>query len=120
MFKFSSRFILSIRREAFRRRVWFRVLSSAERAILTLTPRCVDTVRSPVLALIIARILAKIKKALMSPLAAFRSLVARPLAERLSRIAQKWGYVGVHEWIWDEGFINYLAVCKYNDISISI
>ena len=118
MFRFSSSFLLSLRREAFRRRVWFRVLSSAERAILTLAPKCVDTVKSPVLALAIARIVVKIRKALMSPLAVFRSLVARPLAERLSRIAQKWGYVGVHEWIWDEGFINYLAVCKYNDISI--
>ena len=118
MFRFSSSFLLSLRREAFRRRVWFRVLSSAERAILTLAPKCVDTVKSPVLALAIARIVVKVRKALMSRLAAFRSLVARPLAERLSRIAQKWGYAAAREWAEDEAFINYLAVCKYNDITI--
>ena len=118
MVVFSSGFLVSVRRRALRGRVWFKVLDGAERAILTLAPRCVEVVRSPMLVDAVAKILVKVAEALRTPLARFRSQVARPLAEKISLIAQKWGNLAAEAWAGDRGFIQYLAVCKFNDISI--
>ena len=118
MVEFSSSFLLSGRRKALRSRVWFRVLSSTERAILSLAPRCVDVVRSPRLIDIVAKILVKVAEALRTPLERFRSQVAKPLAEKISLVAQKWGNVSAKLWALDKGFIQYLAVCRFNDITI--
>jgi len=118
MVEFSSGFLVSVRRRALRGRVWFRVLDGAERAILTLAPRCVEVVRSPMLVDAVAKILVKVAEALRTPLARFRSQVARPLAEKISLIAQEWGNLAAEAWVRDKGFIQYLAVCKFNDISI--
>jgi len=118
MVEFSSAFLLRVRRRALRSRVWFRVLDSAERGILSLVPRCVEVVRSPELILAVARIVVKIEEALRSPLERFRSQVAKPLAVRISCLAQSWGYEGAEAWADDEAFIGCLAVNKFNDISL--
>ena len=118
MVEFSSGFLVSVRRRALRGRVWFKVLDGAERAILTLAPRCVEVVRSPMLVDAVAKILVKVYEALRSPLERFRSQVAMPLAAEISSIAQKWGNLDAEAWARDKGFIRYLAVCKFNDISI--
>jgi hypothetical protein len=118
MVEFSSVFLVSLRRKALRGRVWFKVLDRAERAILTLAPRCVEVARSPMLIDALAKILVKITEALMSPLGHFRSQVAMPLAEKISLIAQKWGNLSAEAWARDKGFIQYLTVCKFNEISI--
>jgi len=115
MVEFTSEFLLKIRHKALRFKVWFKVLNDLERGILTLAPKCVDKVRSEHLALSIARIIVKIKMALVSPLQIFRSKIARPLALRISLIAQKWGLKEAASWVEDSRFITYLAVVKFND-----
>jgi hypothetical protein len=118
MVEFSSVFLVSVRRKALRGRVWFKVLDRVERAILTLAPRCIEVARSPMLIDALAKILVKVAEALMSPLERFRNQVARPLAGKISLIAQKWGNLDAEAWAFDKGFIRYLAVCKFNDITI--
>ncbi|MEM2889698.1 MAG: hypothetical protein QXR42_09565 [Candidatus Bathyarchaeia archaeon] len=118
MVEFSSSFLVSVRQRALRCRIWFKALNSAERAILTLAPRCVDAVKSPLLVDAVAKIIVKITEALRSPLERFRSQVAVPLAERISRVAQNWGNTQAKDWAFDKGFIQYLAVCKFNDVTV--
>ncbi|MBS7633227.1 hypothetical protein KEJ15_06390 [Candidatus Bathyarchaeota archaeon] len=118
MIEFSSSFILSIRQRALRSRIWFKALNSAERAILTLAPKCVDAIKSPLLVDAVAKIIVKVAEALRSPLERFRSQVAAPLAEKISLIAQKWGNTQAKDWAFDKGFVQYLAVCKFNDVTV--
>jgi hypothetical protein len=112
--EFNSNFLLTMRRHALRRGVWFRVLDNAERAILSLVPRCMEKPRSSRLIDMLAKILVKIENALKSPIADLVSQVGRPLAKTLSRIAQKWGHETAGEWASNEGFWRYLAIESLN------
>ena len=114
MVEFSSCFFLKLRREALRRRVWFRVLNRTERALLYLVPRCMKRPKNATLIDVLAKIVVKIKDALMSPVADLISQVGRPLASRLSRIAQERGHKTAGEWATDEGFAEYLTIVKMN------
>ncbi|MCS7119988.1 MAG: hypothetical protein RMJ07_06405 [Nitrososphaerota archaeon] len=118
--RFGRDFLMSIKRRAIRCGVWFRVLGSAERAILSLAPKCVDTVKSPLLVDAIARIVVKVAEAMRSPLERLRSQIAAPLADRISRLAIGWGNPSAISWAKDKGFIQYLAVCKLNDVTIYV
>jgi hypothetical protein len=46
MTRFGTVFLLRMRALALRKGVWFRILNSAERAILYLVPECMETPRS--------------------------------------------------------------------------
>jgi hypothetical protein len=119
MVEFSSGFFLKLRREALRRRVWFRVLNCTERALLYLVPRCTETPRNTTMIDMLAKIIVKIKDALNSPMADLVNRVGKPLALRLSRIAQEWGHKTAGEWASDEGFARYLAMRHLNSVARS-
>jgi hypothetical protein len=71
--------------------VWFRVLDRCEGAIVSLTIRCVDEVRSVKLASILAAIVAKIAEALRGVVERMTESFGREFAFRLSLIAFVWG-----------------------------
>ena len=112
---FDSVFLLKVRREAFRKRVWFKVLNSAERALLNLVPRCMEKPRSAKLIEILAKIIVKIKNALKSQISHLINQVGRPLAKRLSLIAMSWGYKLADEWAADERFAKFLTIMDLNN-----
>jgi hypothetical protein len=116
MARFDSVFLLKMRAHALRKGVWFRVLNSAERAILYLVPRCMETPRSSKLIDMLAKIVVKIKDALKSNVSILTSQVGVPLARTLSRIALKWGHKTAAEWIMDAGFARYLAIVNMNSM----
>lgn len=116
MVEFDSAYLLRMRREALRKGVWFKVLDSAERAMLSLVPRCMEKPRSSKLIDMLAKMIVKVKDALKSEIGNFISRVGRPLARKFSQIAQKWGHKTAHEWATDEGFAKYLAIVNINDI----
>ena len=103
-------YLAELRRRAVRRGVWWRALDRVERGLVDLTLRYVSRVRSLTLAAALARVVVKIKRALVSPLRRFMGLVGRPMAVRVSRIAVGWGYRSAWKWAEDEGFIRYLTV----------
>jgi len=107
--------LVSFKRKALRRRVWFRALSKIERGIVDLTIRCVDRVRSWKLALIIGRIRCKIFKALRSRFLEKAETAGYDLAERVSMIAVSWGYTEASSWKRDIGFVRYLGVNALNN-----
>lgn len=102
--------LAKIKSKAIRRGVWFKVLSGAERAYMGLTIRVVERVRSFLLAKVLTSILKKLLSAMESWVVCLIGEVGRSLAQKLSRIAQKWGNKPAVKWADDHGFIQYLAV----------
>ena len=107
---FSRAELISVRRRALRRGVWFRVLGRVERGVIDLTIRCVETIRSPTLAGVIRRVLNKLADAMRGRVERLMGTVGRPLAARLSEVAQAWGNASAREWAFDLGLIRYLTI----------
>jgi hypothetical protein len=99
-----------IRLLALRRRVFFKVLNRVERALFYLATKVVIRVRSRVLADALNSIVEKLIDAMESTVSRQMKHIGVPLAEKISRIAQKWGNMSASEWARDRGFIQYLAI----------
>lgn len=106
--------LTKMRSKAIRRGIWFKVLSGAERAYMGLAIRVVERVRSLLLAKVLTSILKKVLSAMESRVARIMRKVGHPLAQKLSRIAQKWGNKSAIQWADEHGFIQYLAVNHIN------
>lgn len=119
MVEFGSVFFLKLRRDALRKRVWFKVLNSTERALLYLVPRCMEKPKNATLIDVLAKIVVKIKDALKSPFVDLTNRVGKPLALRLGRMAQEWGHKTAGEWASDEEFARYLAMRHLNNVARS-
>ncbi|MEM2319733.1 MAG: hypothetical protein QXW82_06320 [Candidatus Bathyarchaeia archaeon] len=103
-------YLLGLKEAAKRRRVLNKVLSREEKAVLDLTVKCVSKPRSPRMIDLLAKIVVRIKAAVVSPLKRFMGQIGRPLAMKISRIAARWGYTAAEKWAEDEGFIRFLTV----------
>jgi hypothetical protein len=100
---------------AVRRGLWFRVLSALERAVVDLTLKVVERVRSSVLRGILKSIASKVVEALKSRSFKERAMaIGRALAERLARIAERLGNKRAREWAEDPNFVMYLGVSWLN------
>lgn len=106
--------LVKVRREAQKKKAWFKVLCKRERDIMNLTINCVEAVRSPVLAKIVKAIITKLKKALESHVERLVRTIGRSNALELCRIAESWGNKVAHQWNEDDGFARYLAVTYHN------
>lgn len=100
-----------------RRRIWFKALSSLERGLVDSVIKVIDRPRSPKLIEALARIIVKVKKAMISPLRRLMEQVGKPLARRISIVALRWGNRSAAKWAEDEGFIKYLTIMDINNIS---
>jgi hypothetical protein len=100
---------------AVRRNLWFKALSTMERAIVDLTIRVVERVRSSVLKGALKAIASKIVEALKAKSFRERAIViGRALAERLVRIAERLGNKRAREWAENPSFVVYLGVSWLN------
>lgn len=114
VFMLTSDYLARTKRMAMRKRVWFKVLSSLERGLVDSVIRVVDRPRSLTLIKVLARIVLKIKRALMSPVRRLMEEVGRPLAKKISMIALRWGNKSAAEWAEDQTLIRYLAIVDLN------
>ena len=105
---------MKIKAKALRRRVWFRALSRVERGIVDLTIRCVERVRSSVLARTISNIVGKILKTLESGFLEKVNKVGSDVAEKVCRIALGWGNASASRWRRDVDFVRFLGVNAVN------
>ena len=110
---FSRSELVSIRRKALRRRVWLRVLNRTERALIDLTIRVVDVVRSNRLARVLSIPIGKLRKAMKNLVERARE-IGGPLVERLSRVAQAWGNSEASSWVKDESFAEFMGLMAMN------
>jgi hypothetical protein len=111
----NKRQLAKLRLKAKRAGVWFRVLPRIDRALVDLTIRVADSVRSITLAKHLLAVTMKLEGLLESRiLRAFRD-IAPKVAQKLSLMAQEWGNSSAKSWISNVSFLKFLAVMHIND-----
>ena len=106
--------LLKTKSKAVRKGVWYEALSRAERAIVDLTIKCVENVRSPTLTKTIAKIISKITQTLGKCFMDKAQEIGSDLAKHLSMFAEKWGNKTAQKWKRDKQFIEFLGVTALN------
>jgi len=106
--------LTKIKSRALRTRVWFRALSKVERAILDLTIKCVENVRSRVLEGTISTITNKIMRSLEDVFLEKAERIGQDIAEALCAIGERWGNKTSSAWKCDRCFIRFLGVNALN------
>lgn len=106
--------LAKIKSKALRARVWFRALSKVERAIIDLTIKCVEEVRSNVLAVTISTIVGKILQCLEEGFMTRAERAGHEIAERLCAVGERWGNEACSTWKCDKCFIRFLGVNVLN------
>ena len=112
--------LLRLKSKAFRSGAWFRVLKSAERALVDATIRVIDQVRSSVLANALLSVVGKLLDASKSRVEIAVKEFGQPYARKLSSLAQKWGNKSARRWMFDPSFARYIAVMHINSHGISL
>jgi 5-carboxymethyl-2-hydroxymuconate isomerase len=104
-----------IKSRALRAKVWFRALSKVERAIVDLTIRCVEKVRSIVLAGAISTIVTKILKSLEEDFVVTADRIGYEIAEMLCTLGERWGNKTCFTWKCDKYYVRFLGVNALNN-----
>ncbi len=102
--------LVKVKLKAIRAGVWFRALPKIDRALVDLTIKVSDSVRSAFLAQRILLVARKLEGFLESKFARAVREVGLPIARRLSQVAQQWGNIRAVEWARDLDFARYWAV----------
>lgn len=95
---------------AIRQGTWYRRLNVTERALLSLAVRIVKEIRSNVLSRSLASIVDKLRFKTEGGSAARLHNLGQGLAERISRIAYRWGNSSAAKWSVDDGFARFLTI----------
>ena len=109
--------LANLKLKALRRGVWFRALKQSERKLLDLTIRIVHQVRSFLLARLVSEIVGKLCDVMESRVYRLMKSEGRSMVERLSEIAQSWGYWNAKYWAHDLGFMQYLVINNLSEFS---
>ena len=107
--------LIKLRLKAMRAGVWFRALPRIDRVLVDLTIRVASNVRSFTLAKSILAVIRKLEGLLERSLLRALREVGRPLAQKLSLVAQKWGNAFAKGWASDLSFGIFLAVMHINE-----
>ena len=118
MFALNRDRLSKIRQRSLRRGILYRALNRLERSILDLTIRCVEEVRSQLLIKTLINLVSKLSEALKSRFLSRVEEVGRPLAKRISIMAQSLGCEDASRWGEDPFFIRYLGVKALNTCKI--
>jgi hypothetical protein len=108
-YELTNHLLLKIKRKAIRLKVWYK-LNNIERAIIDLTIKCVNKIKSIKLKNVILKILNKIKEAIENDF--LNKIYENGLKEivKIIKIAYSWGNKNSLEWIKDKSFIFYLGI----------
>jgi hypothetical protein len=110
----TRRDLIGLKSKALRRGAWFRVLGKVERALVDLTIKVVDQVRSPVLYKALVSIVKKLEDASDNRVSCAIKAIGFPCAQKLSLLAQKWGNKSAQNWMFDLSFARFIAIMYIN------
>ena len=106
--------LIKLRVKAIRAGVWFRMLPRIDRVLVELTIKVTENIRSAHLAKSIFAVVGKLEGLLESSMLKSLRLVGRPLAEKISSVAQRLGNASARAWAEDSSFAFFLAVIHTN------
>ena len=102
--------LLKVKARAVRQGFWFKALSRIERYIFDLTLRCVERVRSSVLAGMVSGIVTKLWKNLSPGFFETAMRVGSAIAAEICDLALEWGNAEAYFWRHDLDFRRFLGV----------
>jgi hypothetical protein len=107
--------LITFRLKAVRSGIWFKALHRIDRALIDLTIKVTDNIKSKTLANSINTIINKLN--LLSKNIHIRTTekLGFILAKKLSTICQQWGNSSALKWVVDCSFVKYLAVMHLNE-----
>jgi hypothetical protein len=106
--------LVKLKLRAVRCGVWFKALRRIDRALIDLTIKVADAVRSFALAEALFSVMERLGDALENRFLQTVKEVGFPLARRLSLVAQGWGNNSASSWASDVSFARFLAVVYIN------
>jgi len=108
-YELNKSLLIRIKHKAIRLKAWYK-LNNIERAIIDLTIKCVDKVKSIKLKNVILKILNKIKEIFENKF--LNKIYENGLKEiiKIIKIAYSWGNKNSLNWIKDKSFIFYLGI----------
>ena len=106
--------LIKLRVKAIRAGVWFRALPRIDRVLVDLTIKVAENIRSAHLAKCIFAVVGKLEGLLESSVLKSLRVIGRPLAEKISSVAQKLGNISAKSWADDLSFAFFLAVMHTN------
>jgi hypothetical protein len=109
--------LIAFRLKAVRSGTWFKALHRIDRALIDLTIKVTDHIKSKTLANSINTIINKLDL-LSENIRMQTGKLGFILAEKLSKICQQWGNSSALKWVVDCSFVKYLAVMHLNENNI--
>ena len=106
--------LIIVKTKALRLNLWFKVLSKTERAIMDLTLKCVERIRSRLLEATILNIIGKVLNALDLRFLTKAEKIGRKIAQQVCQIAESWGNKEASAWELDIGFVRFLGINTVN------
>ena len=106
--------LMKLKFKAIRSGLWFKALSRIDRALVDLTITVAENIHSASLAKSILAVVSKLDGLLESHVLKSLKSVGRPLALKISLIAQKWKNATAKNWAADSSFVLFLAVMHTN------
>ncbi len=112
--RFSRSDLVLIKKKAYRRRLWFKIINQMERGLINAVVKIIEVVRSKLLNEVLRSIISKFTSAFESKMKRMMQEIGQPLAQKICLIASSWGNGDAEKWIDDKGFIQYLTVTLMN------
>jgi hypothetical protein len=106
--------LIKLKSRACKNGAWYEILSRTERAIVDLTIKCVEKIRSPILARTINGIISKLAQTLQKTFIEKAHEIGTEISKRIVEIAQEWGNKNSSEWETDDNFIRFLGLTALN------
>jgi hypothetical protein len=113
-FTFGRQKLLLLKLRAIRCGVWFKHLSRLDRALVNLTIKVADQVRSQRLSKALSDIERKLENALENGISRATHKIGFPIARRLGMLAKKWGNPFAENWMSDISFARFLTIMQLN------
>ena len=111
---FTSDFLISVKRKALRKGVWYRSLDGIERGILSLVARVVERVDSAVLGVVLVKIIAKLRDDFKGEFVKRMETFGFRRVKEIVGMARLWGNDAAGLWGQDVGFVRYLMAMIMN------
>ena len=111
---FTRDFLISVKRKALRKGVWYRSLDKIERGILSLAARVVDRVDSVVLGVELVKIIAKLRDDFKGEFVKLMETFGFRRIKEIVGMAQLWGNDTAGLWKRDVEFVRYITAMSLN------